>query len=78
MKVLLILVDGMRPDAIAELSEFKDFAAKGAVSLEGRTVMPSVTLPCHMSMFHGVDPEHALADYIEGRVELREALRNLR
>ena len=30
------------------------------------------------AVFHGVDPEHALADYIEGRVELREALRNLR
>ena len=26
-------------------------------TLAARTVMPSVTLPCHMSLFHGVPPE---------------------
>ena len=30
------------------------------------------------AVFHGVDPEHALTEYVEGRIELREALRNLR
>lgn len=29
---------------------------EGSYSLRARTVMPSVTLPCHMSLFHSVDP----------------------
>jgi len=31
--------------------------ARGAYSLEARSVMPCVTLPCHMSIFHSVPPE---------------------
>jgi len=58
-KVILILVDGMRPDA---LDACKNSYASGLleasrVSLNAQTVMPSVTLPCHMSLFHSVDPE---------------------
>ena len=30
---------------------------RGACTLEGKSVFPSVTLPCHMSMFHSVPPE---------------------
>lgn len=57
MKVLLILVDGMRPDAIEELDEVKAMIAKSHYTFRAKTVMPSVTLPCHMSLFHSVDPE---------------------
>ncbi len=58
-KVLLILVDGMRPDAV-ELCGHP--FAKRAVSESryfncAQTVMPSVTLPCHMSLFHSVTPD---------------------
>lgn len=56
MKVLLILVDGMRPDAIVELPQVKKILKKSAYTLKGTTVNPSVTLPCHMSLFHSVDP----------------------
>ena len=57
MKVLLILVDGMRPGAIRDLPQAQKYIKGGACTLEGRTVMPSVTLPCHMSLFHSVTPE---------------------
>ena len=58
-KVLLILVDGMRPDAldlsghpfIEELKEHSYYTYKE------QAVMPSVTLPCHMSLFHSVVPQ---------------------
>ena len=56
-KVLLISVDGMRPDAMVQLSRAQRLMAKGAVTLEGTSVVPPVTLPCHMSMFHSVDPD---------------------
>ena len=57
MKVILILVDGMRPDAITEIPEAKEMMKKSSYSLEATAVMPTVTLPCHVSLFHSVDPE---------------------
>lgn len=57
-KVVLILVDGMRPDGMMQCGN--PFAQKlletSSYTLNARTVMPSVTLPCHMSLFHSVDP----------------------
>lgn len=57
MKVLLILSDGMRPDALSGLEFIDEMKKKGSYTLEARTVIPSVTLPCHMSLFHSVDPD---------------------
>lgn len=58
-KTVLILVDGMRADALAACGH--PFAQRmcelGASDLATRTVMPSVTLPCHMSLFHSVHPD---------------------
>lgn len=56
MKVLLILSDGMRPDAIANHSVVHYLQENGTYCMNAQTVMPSVTLPCHMSLFHSVDP----------------------
>lgn len=56
MKTLLILVDGMRPDAIENLPRVKAFLNQSSYSMNATTVMPSVTLPCHMSLFHSVEP----------------------
>lgn len=58
-KVILILVDGMRPDGQRACGHpFADrFPAMSAHTLDAQTVMPSVTLPCHMSLFHSVDPD---------------------
>ncbi|MCI9552423.1 MAG: hypothetical protein HFE94_02675, partial [Acutalibacter sp.] len=57
MKVLLILVDGMRPDALGGVAQAQAMLARSAASLCAQTVMPSVTLPCHMSLFHSVTPQ---------------------
>ena len=57
MKVLLILIDGARPDAVEALPEFKELTKAMSYNGECRTVMPSVTLPCHVSLFHSVTPE---------------------
>ena len=57
-KSILILVDGMRPDALSACGNAfcSDILSTGAVQLPGRSVMPSVTLPCHISLFHSVPP----------------------
>ena len=55
MKVLLILVDGMRPDSLPGIPAAQDMIRRSASSMTARTVMPSVTLPCHMSLFHSVE-----------------------
>ena len=57
MRVILILVDGMRPDALVQNSAAQKLEELSAYTYTGRTVFPSVTLPCHMSLFHSVDPE---------------------
>lgn len=57
MKVILILADGMRPDALAQIPAAQAFAARSIHTFHGTTVFPSVTLPCHMSLFHSVDPD---------------------
>ena len=58
-KVLLILVDGMRPDSLEKSGHpfIEEMKAAGSYTLNAQTVMPSVTLPCHMSLFHSVPPE---------------------
>ncbi len=58
-KVILILVDGMRPDGMMECGNpyAQKLVSKSTYCLKAQTVMPSVTLPCHMSLFHSVDPE---------------------
>ena len=56
MKVLLVSVDGMRPDALPNVKNAQKIISKSAYNMNARTVIPSVTLPCHVSMFHSVDP----------------------
>ena len=58
-KVVLVLVDGMRPDGVLNCGHdyVKTLMSLSTWSLSAQTVMPSVTLPCHMSLFHSVDPD---------------------
>ncbi len=58
-KIILVLVDGMRPDGLLQcghpfVQRLKEISQ---YTLTAQTVMPSVTLPCHMSLFHSVDPD---------------------
>ena len=56
MKTVLILVDGMRPDAMVQIPYAKELLEKSTYALDASTVFPSVTLPCHISLFFGVEP----------------------
>ncbi len=58
-KVILISIDGMRPDGLQQcgnpyLDELKKIAS---YTFNAKTVFPSITLPCHLLMFHSVPPE---------------------
>ena len=58
-KVILISVDGMRPDGFLACKNpyIEDLMKLAYYTLDGKTVFPSVTLPCHMSLFHSVTPQ---------------------
>ena len=58
-KVILISVDGMRPDGFLACKNpyIENMMASAYYTLDGQTVLPSVTLPCHMSLFHSVTPQ---------------------
>lgn len=57
MRTLVILVDGMRPDALTNLELAQNVIGNSTYTMSAQTVTPSVTLPCHMSLFHSVDPQ---------------------
>ena len=68
-KVILISIDGMRPDGLLQCGNpyVEVLKEKASYTLTARTVVPSVTLPCHMSLFHSVPPERhgtATNDYM--------------
>lgn len=56
--VILFVIDGLRPDGLQQAAtpNLDRLMATGAFCLSARTVMPSVTLPCHFSLFHSVLP----------------------
>ena len=58
-RAVLVLSDGMRPDAFTACGSpfVEELMAHSVYTLKAQTVMPSVTLPCHMSLFHSVPPE---------------------
>ncbi|MBR3795488.1 MAG: alkaline phosphatase family protein [Clostridia bacterium] len=58
-KVILISIDGMRPDGFLACGHpfIHDMMAHSMYTLSASSMQPSVTLPCHMSMFTSVPPE---------------------
>ena len=56
-KVLLISIDGMRSDALLSSKYANRLIQKATYYTDASTIYPSLTLPCHMSMLHGVGPE---------------------
>jgi predicted AlkP superfamily pyrophosphatase or phosphodiesterase len=55
---VLVMIDGLRPDAISNTNSphLHDLLAQSAYTLQATSIMPSITLPCHMSIFHSVPP----------------------
>ena len=58
-KVILVSIDGMRPDGLLQCGNpyVQELMKIASYTLDARTVFPSVTLPCHMSLFHSIPPE---------------------
>ncbi len=58
VRVVIVSVDGLRPDAVQQVNppNMRALVAKGAYSWLARTIMPSSTLPSHMSMLTGYLP----------------------
>jgi len=58
-KVILISIDGMRPDGLQKCGNpyLKELEKSCAYKYKGSSVNPSVTFPCHFSMTHSVTPQ---------------------
>ena len=58
-RAVLILVDGLRPDALSpsRTPALEKLRRDGIANLRSRSIMPSITLPCHTTLFYGVPPE---------------------
>ena len=69
--VVVISIDGLRPDAIAAAGarNLERMLEEGAFTLEARTILPSRTLPSHTSMLTGVPPEVHGITFNDERVE---------
>jgi len=58
-RVIIVVLDGLRPDAIEtfDLSNIREMAQGGAWTMSARTVSPSCTWPAMTSLVGGVPPE---------------------
>ncbi len=56
--VVFIMLDGVRPDALttANCPTLNSLRERGSSTMQARSVMPCITLPCHTSIFHSVPP----------------------
>ena len=79
--VVLMAIDGLRPDAInsSVSPTLVGCIRAGASTLTGRSVEPSFTLPCFTSIFHAVPPSehgvtsnewHPMPDPVPGLIEV--------
>lgn len=82
--VVFVMIDGLRPEACTEaaLPALDGLIAHGASTLAAQSTMPSMTLPCHMTIFHSVPPTrhgvtmnvyHPMARPLPGLIEQAKA-----
>lgn len=64
-RVLILSIDGLRPDAIpiAPMLNLKALMQNGAYSVTAQTIHPSATLPAHVSMLSGQCPDKHGVDW---------------
>ena len=57
-RVIIALMDGVRPDAITQIRHpfFEKLTRGGSYCMTGRTVAPPRAFPAHISLFTSVDP----------------------
>jgi arylsulfatase A-like enzyme len=55
---IIFVVDGLRPDALPQAATpcIDRLAAQGAYTWQAQSVSPTITLPCHASLFLAVPP----------------------
>lgn len=61
---VLFVVDGLRPDGLqhAHTPNIDSILGSGACTFQAKTTMPTITLPCMVSMFLGTGPDrHGIA-----------------
>ena len=66
-KLLHIIIDGCRPDGLAQANtpHLDSLWQNGAYSWTAQSVMPTISLPCHSSMFRSVLPgKHGIYDNV--------------
>lgn len=58
-KVIIFLVDGMRPDGLhlADTPFMDVVLGRGCYTFHASSVMPTTTLPCHTSLFFSIPPD---------------------
>ncbi len=58
-KVILISIDGMRPDGLQQCGNpyVKELEKLCTYTYSAESVIPTVTFPCHFSMTHSVSPQ---------------------
>jgi predicted AlkP superfamily pyrophosphatase or phosphodiesterase len=69
--VVVISIDGLRPDAIERFGAgtLQRLMREGSYSLRARTILPSITLPSHTSMLTGEEPETHGITWNDNRTE---------
>ena len=69
--VLVISIDGLRPDAIERFNAFTilRLMREGSYALTAQTILPSKTLPSHTSMLTGVDADKHGITWNDERVD---------
>ena len=56
-RVVVLVVDGLRPDEVARMPTLSQLAAQGTYYTESRSVMVAETIPNHVSMVTGAYPD---------------------
>jgi predicted AlkP superfamily pyrophosphatase or phosphodiesterase len=75
----MMMTDGMRPDAMQQAAtpNLDRVLARSAYTLQALSVIPPVTLPCHMSIFYSLLPDqhgvtlvgHHMRNEVNGLIE---------
>lgn len=78
-QAILMMTDGLRPDALqqARTPNLDRVLARSAHTLQAESVIPPVTLPCHMSIFYSLPPHehgvtlvgHKMQNEVNGLIE---------
>lgn len=70
-QVVVISVDGLRPDALTQTPHIHVLAERGAVDWAAQTLFPPATLPAHAAMLTGL-PDHGVTwnDYRAEKIDL--------